>query len=281
VGIGGVVDMSNSNVYTESATTVDGWPEPDAEEQRSAREADGRADSMRAVEALMKRELAQQLLRALLAAKRVARRRVNLEYQPPRVFFQSLNLLELSMSRVDFVNMHPGVCRLVAREERDEYGRVEIRLAYEVPTELLPYDEHVRDLVTVRPFLSGVTMSKARRAAEAVVEDWCKSYHTSSEFVLSTSDAGSSDRGSVDMSAEGHGMTEQQQQQWREGVTSATTAGDTIKEKSSYSVASDRADYAITTPYRAALGNVPRSSKDTKSKLSEPEAQFVKCEASL
>jgi hypothetical protein len=29
-----------------------------------------------------------------------------------------------------------------------------------------------------------------------------------------------------------------------------------IKEKSSYSVASDRADYALTTPYRTALGNV-------------------------
>jgi hypothetical protein len=55
----------------------------------------------------------------------------------------------------------------------------------------------------------------------------------------------------------------------------------TFNKKARCSITSDRADCTITTRYRAALGTVPRSSKDTKSKLSAPEAQFVKCEASL
>ena len=54
-----------------------------------------------------------------------------------------------------------------------------------------------------------------------------------------------------------------------------------LDEKARCSITSDRADCTITTRYRASLGTVPRSSKDTKSKLSAPEAQFVKCEASL
>jgi hypothetical protein len=48
-----------------------------------------------------------------------------------------------------------------------------------------------------------------------------------------------------------------------------------LNKKARCSITSDRADCTITTRYRAALGTVPSSSKDTTSKLSAPEAPVV------